>query len=83
MPCGWLLNQDQMVNSIWQVLVALQLSNALKSDKKERYFCHTEILALQPLALISMGRQLVLGHNGEDAEEEFERGWSPWLGDQF
>lgn len=26
MPCGWLLNQDQMANSIWWFLVILQLS---------------------------------------------------------
>jgi hypothetical protein len=45
MPCGWPLNQDQMTNSIWWVLVVLQLSNTQKSDEKWRYFCHSEILA--------------------------------------
>lgn len=63
MPCGWLLNQDQMSNGIWWVLVVLQLSNALKSDEKERYSCHIQILAFEPLALISMDREPVLRHD--------------------
>lgn len=46
MPCGWLLNQDQMASSIWWVLVILQISNAQKSDEKWGYFCHSEVLAL-------------------------------------
>lgn len=45
MPCGWLLNQDQMGNSICWILVILQLYNAPKSDEKWRYVCHSEILA--------------------------------------
>lgn len=60
MPCGWLLNQDQMANSIWWVLVILQLSNALKSDEKWRYFCHSEVLALGAFCLDFRHRRPVL-----------------------
>lgn len=54
MPCGRLLNQDQIANGISWVLVILQLSDAQKSDEKWRYFCHSEVLALEPVALISI-----------------------------
>lgn len=38
MPCGWLLNQDQMANSIWWFLVILQLSKCSEVGWKVEIF---------------------------------------------
>lgn len=61
----WLLNQNQMANSIWWVLILLQLSNAQKSEEKWRYFCHSEILAFVASCLDFHHEGLRLKHDSQ------------------
>lgn len=74
MPCGWLLNQDQMAKGIWWILVLLQWSDTQNSDEKWRYFCHSEILAVGASCLDFHWGEPVLQHNSQ------KRQWGGWRG---
>lgn len=54
MPCGWLLNEDQMANSIWWVLVILQFSDAQNLMKSRDIIATMKFWYWKPIALISI-----------------------------